>query len=324
MMKKLIILFFFSVIMASCYDDYIKDYNYTSVYFPFQANVRTFVVGEGMNIKVGVVLGGVMENLKDRQVDFTLDNSLISSKDVLGAMNNGLPYVRDGVAGLTALDPLPSSYYTISDPSKMIVKAGMHTGTVTIKADSAAFLADPNTLKAQYVLPFLITGTSNIDSITTSKNYAVVGLRYENMLFGNWYHGGVTAVKDAAGNVVSTTNYFTAIPQADNLVWKLKTVAPNALETNGISNKPGSFRITLDGNNIIVSQATGSAVVVQPDGASTFNRSKLLQDRKIVLSYKYANADGTTSYAQDTLTFRNRIRDGVNEWQDENPGNYSK
>ena len=37
---------------------------------------------------------------------------------------------------------------------------------------------------------------------------------------------------------------------------------------------------------------------------------------------KYVNSDGNTCYAQDTLTFRNRLRDGVNEWQDENPSHY--
>ena len=321
-MKKLLILFILPVIMMSCYDDYIKDYAYTSVYFPFQTDVRTFVVGEGMTIKVGVVLGGVMENLKNREVSFALDNSLITSKDALTTMNGGLPYIKDGVSGLTSLDPMPAEYYSISDPAKMVIKSGLHTGTVTIKADSAAFLADPKTVKAQYVLPFMITGITGIDSVTTAKNYAIIGLRYENMLFGNWYHGGVTTVKDANGSVVSTTNYYTSLPQADNMVWSLKTVAPNALVTNKISNKAGSFKLTLDGNNIIVSKADGSTIDVQPNGASTFNRSKLLQDRKIVLSYKYANGDGTTSYAQDTLTFRNRIRDGVNEWQDSDPSHY--
>ena len=32
--------------------------------------------------------------------------------------------------------------------------------------------------------------------------------------------------------------------------------------------------------------------------------------------------DGTVTEVTDTLTFRNRIRDGVNEWQDENPQHY--
>ena len=80
--------------------------------------------------------------------------------------------------------------------------------------------------------------------------------------------------------------------------------------------------LTLNGNDIAVSSATGSTFTYQPDRASNFNRPKLLQDRKIFLSYKYVNATGNTCYATDTLTFRNRIRDGVNEWQDEDPSHY--
>ena len=82
------------------------------------------------------------------------------------------------------------------------------------------------------------------------------------------------------------------------------------------------MKLTLDGTNIVVSTNTGSTFAVLPDGTSTFNRAKLLQNRKILLNYKYVNAAGNTCYAQDTLTFRNRIRDGVSEWQDENPANY--
>jgi hypothetical protein len=61
----------------------------------------------------------------------------------------------------------------------------------------------------------------------------------------------------------------------------------------------------------------------EPDAASSFNGSQLLQDRKLFLKYKYEE-DGFTYHCQDTLTFSNRIRDGINEWQDENPENYPK
>ena len=57
------------------------------------------------------------------------------------------------------------------------------------------------------------------------------------------------------------------------------------------------------------------------DAVCMFLRSKLLQDRKIALKYKYEK-DGLVYHATDTLTFRNRIRDGVNEWQDENQEHY--
>ena len=57
---------------------------------------------------------------------------------------------------------------------------------------------------------------------------------------------------------------------------------------------------------------------------SRFNDAPLLQDRVLSLNYSYPNGDGTTTYVYDTLKFRNRIRDGINEWQDENTENYDK
>ena len=320
-MKKIIIAaLVLSVAMTSCYKDYVEDFDFTSIYFPYQTNVRTFVVGEGMKVEVGAALAGLRENSQNRIVNFTMDNSLITA-DILAAMKVGAGYIKDAVASVTALKPMPTTYYSISDKSKMEIKAGNHMGSVLIKADSAAFLNDTNTLRPVYALPFMIT-SADADSIRVGKGSAVIAFKYENMLFGNYWHGGVTVVKDAAGNVVKTTNYFTTIPTPEIKIMNLKTVAPNALVTNKISDQTGSLKLTLSGTNITVSQANGSAVKVQPDGASTFNRSKLLQDRRIYLKYKYANPDGTTSYATDTLTFRNRIRDGVNEWQDENPENY--
>ena len=321
-MKKILIVLILGVAMVSCYKDYIKDFDYNSIYFPYQTDVRTFVVGEGMKIEVGAALGGVRENSKDRNVMFTLDNNLVSP--ALALMKLGSQYIKDATAPVTNLLPLPANYYTLSDNSKMVIKAGNHMGSVVIKVDSAKFLADPLTLYANYAIPFYID-SADADTILALKRSAVVGVKYENMLFGNYWHGGITTVKDATGATVSTILYYTAINQPENKIWKLKTVAGNALVTNGYSDQTTAkeeMKLTLDGNNIIVSTNAGSTFNILPDGASTFNRAKLLQNRKILLNYKYVNAAGNTCYAQDTLTFRNRIRDGVNEWQDENPANY--
>ncbi|MCE7043216.1 DUF1735 domain-containing protein [Dyadobacter sp. CY312] len=320
-MKKIIMAaLFLSVAMSSCYKDYIEDFDYSSIYFMYQTNVRTFVVGEGMKIEVGAALGGLRENRQDRVVNFNMDNTLINA-NILAAMKAGANYIKEAIAPVDTLKLMPTSYYTISDNSKMIIKSGQHMGSVVIKADSARFLQDVATIRPGYAIPFNIT-TADADSIHKAKRYTVVALKYENMLFGNYWHGGVTTVKDATGKVVNTVKYYTTIPSPEVKILNLKTVAPNALVTNKISDQTGSMKITLEGSKVIVSKAPGSSVEVLPDGESVFNRSKLLQDRRIILKYKYANADGTTSFAQDTLTFRNRIRDGVNEWQDENPDNY--
>lgn len=57
-MKKLIATMVLTLLMISCYEDYLLDYPYTSICFPIQQDVRTFVVGEGMKFKVGATLGG--------------------------------------------------------------------------------------------------------------------------------------------------------------------------------------------------------------------------------------------------------------------------
>lgn len=322
-MKKIGVFILLAAALTSCYDEYVKDYDYDGVYFPYQENVRTFVVGEGLKIDVGAVLAGVLENNKDRVVRYQIKNDLVTP-DALARMKSGQNYIKNSVAGVNELLPMPADYYSLSNSEEMLIRKGSHGGTVTVYADSAKFLSDPKTLKAAYVLPFYIE-SADADSIIEPMRYAVIGLKYENMLFGNYWHGGVRVVKDAAGNTLNTVAYYTQIPQPESKVWTLSTVAPFELETNGLADDAdkGSMKLTLNSDGTItVGKSSSSDINVLPDGESRFNQAKLLQDRKIFLKYKYDNGDGTISYVTDTLTFRNRVRDGVNEWQDENPGNY--
>ena len=325
MMKKIVVFLFLVAALSSCYDDYIKDFDSDGVYFPYQLDVRTFVVGEGMKVQVGVALAGTTSNSRERTVVFQIDNSLVSAS-TLTAMQAGLSYIKNSVTAVTELKQLPSNYFTVSDNSKFVIKKGENSGAIVVRPDSVKFLSDAATLAATYVLPLRIT-EADADTILALKNYAVIGLKYENMLFGNYWHGGVTVEKDAQGNAVKTTNYFTSIPSPDSKAWALTTVEPFSLVTNGFSDIASSskpeFKITLNGGNITVSSVAGATYQVQADGASTYNQAKLLQNRKIFLSYKYQNASGNWCYAKDTLTFRNRVRDGVNEWQDENPAHYN-
>jgi hypothetical protein len=321
-MKKIVIYLILSVAIVSCYDNYVKDFDKNALYFSYQVDVRTFVVGEGMKFDFGVSLGGVIENTKDRVVPYQFDNSLLSAA-TLTMMQNGANYIKNAMGPVTELKMLPASYYTLSNGSQFVIKSGQHSGTVTVKADSVKFLADAATLNPTYALPLRIT-SGDADTILLSKNYNVIGVKYENMLFGNYWHGGVTIVKNPAGTVISTSRYYTS--PVDNKTWALKTVAPFELTGNGFSDvaagdKP-QMKLSVSGANITISSVPGSTNVILPDGTCTFNQAKLLQNRKIFLSYKYVNTDGNTCYATDTLTFRNRIRDGVNEWQDENPSHY--
>ena len=187
-------------------------------------------------------------------------------------------------------------------------------------------MADAATINPTYALGIKVV-SADADSLIYNKKTEVIGVKFENMLFGNYWHGGVTTVKDAAdAAVVNTVNYFTQIPVSEVKIWALKTVAPNALVTNGYSDQSSSpaaeFVLTLNGANVTVSSSVTGKYAVLPDGSSTYNQAKLLQNRKIFLNYKYKDATGNWYHAKDTLTFRNRIRDGVNEWQDEDPSHY--
>jgi hypothetical protein len=324
-MKKLFAFISISIALVSCYSDYITDFDYDGIYFANAYDVRTVVVGEGMKIKVGAELGGVRENAKDRNVSFVLDNTLITPALLTTMKASSYAFIKNSALLVGTLKPMPTNYYTLSNNSTIVIKAGQHVGYIDLKVDSALFLADDSTIKSQYIVPFKITA-ADADTIIEPLRSNKIAIKYENMLFGNYWHGGVATV-DSAGVMVKPIPYYTSKSQPETKVWVLTTVKPNQLANFGYSNVTSTTKkemiLTLDGTNITISTATGATNTYLADGASTFNRAKLLQNRKILLNYKYV-VGVKTFHCQDTLTFRNRIRDGINEWQDENPLNYLK
>jgi hypothetical protein len=318
-MKNWRILFWVALLpsLTACYDDYIHDYDYSTMYVPHQIDVRTFVVGEGMRFKFGVELGGVRSNTVTRNATFKLDPSLITASKLIDMQNSSYPYIKNEMLLTDTLRLLPPSMYTLSNAETISILPGNHTGTIEIKADSAAFLQDVSTRNARYAIPFSLVSV-DADRMLEHKSNAVIAVKYENMLFGNYLHGGVTTVKSPTGNVVKTTVYRTSVSQGPTEIWNLVTSSPNSLVVRGYSNvtsaKP-EIKLTLSGNNIDVASADGATFAFESDGESRFNGVRNLQERRIFLNYKYVDADGNTCSAQDTLTFRNRIRDGVNEWQ---------
>jgi hypothetical protein len=324
-MKKLLAVILLSIAMVSCYDSYIYDFTYTSVYFPYQMDVRTFVVGEGMKFEVGAALGGVRENTMDRNVSFVFDNTLITPALLTSMKSASQPYIKNPSTPVSTLLPLPANYYTISNPNTMVIKTGQHMGTVIIKPDSVTFLNDSlKTMYSTYIMPFRITASQS-DSIKYNKKTNTVGVRFENMLFGNYWHGGAALI-NRPGKADTTIVYRWAVNDIASKIWTLTTIGPNTLVSNGYYNLTTTkteLRLVLKGTKVYVSAATGSSNAYAPDGVCTFNNAKLLQNRKVFLKYSYVNA-GNTYHCTDTLYFRNRIRDGVNEWQDEDPSHYTK
>jgi len=322
-MKKTLIFLILAVALTSCYKDYIQDFDYNAVYIPLQTDVRTFVVGEGMKFDIGVEIGGIRDNTRDRIITYQIDNSLITPA-ILAKIKGGPTYMSGPSATVATLLPLPANYYTLTNSTQFVIKKGEHQGKVTIQPDSTLFLSDPATLIPTYAIGISIL-TADADSILANSRTEVIGVKYENMLFGNYWHGGSALVNRPAKSD-TTINYFTTIPVSESKIWVLKTSSPGSLYATGYFDQvtgKNEMMLALDGTNITISAVAGSTWAIAPESTSSFNRAKLLQNRKIALNYSFLNTvSGYTYHCTDTLTFRNRMRDGVNEWMDENPLNY--
>lgn len=326
-------------LLSGCYEDYVKDYDYSTIYCAFQYDLRTFVVGEGQKFDFTVGLAGVMQNSRDRKVSVELAPDLVTADlpsalgltdyspftaydGMLGQGKFGLlsqSYVTNEVkaTGAKALVPLPADFFNVSGLGDMCIKSGRHTDAVTITA-TEAFLADPGAIAPKYALAFRIT-SADADKLPPEKSFEVIAVKYECKYFGNWYYGGERKIVDnLTGKEVDKESYPFSVPQDDAKIYTLTTTGPNSVKTNKIGQKSGSFELTFDGENVTATCSDPKVAV----GYCHTNNAKAIQDRVIYLNYSYDNGDGTTSVVSDYLTFRNRIRDGISEWQDENPENY--
>ncbi len=328
-MKKYLFILAASFALTSCYDDYVKDNDTQAVGFANQTDVRSVIVGEGMRFSTGVALGGTIENSVDRPIGFEIDYSLVSDATLQAMKTHVFSYIQNLTKSLSELEALSAEEYKLlpegGTDGRVTIRQGSHLGQKVIRIDSAKILADPSRTLPRYVIPLRLTNGNGTD-LMAGKETSVIGVRYENMLFGNYWHGGETVVTDASGTEVNRVAYYTTIPQPETRTWTLTTVEPFSLTANAVGGELNGSKAQLrltqgEGGAITVSAADGADYVVEADGDCSFNRAKLLQNRRIYLKYKYVK-DGLTYHATDTLTFRYRVRDGVNEWQDENPGNY--
>lgn len=305
-MKKYILLFFVSVtILGSCkFDEILPTYGTTSVLFWNQNYNRNIVVGEGLKLKVGLILGGLVINDQQRVVKYAIDPSLITDP---------------------ARSVLPVKYYTLGHATDIVIPEGKFDGYLSVVMDSAAFLADPKSVTGEYVLPVKITGSIDVDSINAKKNYMLVSISYWAKQHGYYNYSG-TAVKKSGTTVVSTVTYKDN-STVQNSIRTLTTVGSTKLslvaDLTGTSADPAknkySFYVTLPtkgGGDVAISSNPASTFVVTPNGTSTYVEAT----KTFLLNYKYTDGANTIEVSE-SMVFRNRIRDvqsdgrGVIEWR---------
>ncbi|MDX2431843.1 MAG: DUF1735 domain-containing protein [Bacteroides sp.] len=329
-MKKILFIMLAGVFFFGCTNKDIEfdDYQYQSIFFPYQMPIRTLVLGDeavGDNsidrehaFSIGVTMGGVYENDKNREITVAYAPELTEN-------------MIDAATGDT-LKLLPESYYdaAFKDASSHLITipAGQMSGKTRIDLRDA-FFQDPLTAEFHYVIPLRIIEAGQ-DTILSGlpgpgqdmpdprnpdhwnllpKDYTLFGIRYTNEVHGYYLYRGQRR-NTSTDEITSYSERFLT----DN---PLTLLATRALDENIMGRAAGfatdeTFRMLLDFNHnnqtLTVSQVDTASAEVNGTGiyftkddadSESYNGNK---HRSIYLEYTYM--DGTDSYAvNDSLVF---------------------
>ena len=325
-MKKICLFISVILMVASCENTEItyKDFDFQSVYFPFQYPVRTLSLGNDYldnsldkehKFNIGISIGGLYaNNPQNWTVDFVVDNDLITDYLVNG---NG-----------DTLVALPTSYYTM-DPSDMtMIPKDKFQGLIEIQLNENFFL-DSAAVTGKYVIPLRITDTSadtilsglpaegildpdrNVlsDWVTRPKDYTLFGIKYVNPYHGRWLRRGQIIVRDGVTSEIKETIVIRQPwVERDQLVSTF-TLSMSESATNFVGNDFGSTMklIVSNDNNVTVGHNSGSLVA---SGSGEFVESGDTWGGKLYdvfhLDYSYTRANGDICEVKDTMVFRDR------------------
>ncbi|MDA3823849.1 MAG: DUF5627 domain-containing protein [Bacteroidales bacterium] len=323
-MKKIFSLLCVLALVSSCNQKIeFDDFEYQSVYFPYQTPVRTVMLGDeviGDNtidldhaFSIGLAIGGMYENDRDRDVAIEL-----------------APELAENITnGTDTLEILPSEYYTATF-NTITIPEGSFFGKVRVELTDA-FFQDPEAIDLKYVIPLRITDAFG-DSILSGdpnatmeshdvrvkadwniapKNYTLFGIQYINPYHGMYLLRGQTINTSAAPQ--DTVFYSTRFLTQNSMV-KLSTrsLTECVMPVVGGVNQAAQYKLmlTFDENakNVTVSQFDGSTVAANGSGkyytkdddeAESYTEYK---HRTIYLDYTYEDG-GDTYHTNDSLVF---------------------
>ena len=328
-MKNILYVFLIcSLFLASCknQDWEFPDFEYQTVYFANQYPVRTITLGEDIydtsldnewKFQIMATTGGVYES-GTVGIDIAVDNSLATGLEFANGDN---------------IMPMPSGYYTLAS-NEIIIPSGQLVGGVEVQL-TEAFFADPLAIQNAYVIPVVMTGVTNADSILSGmpvaenperldpshwavapKDYVLYAVKYINPWHGFYLRRGVDVIEGKNGNdELSGTfvrhNQFVE----DDEVNKLNTRALNQVEFPLVykavdgTNINCSIILTFDeeGNCTVSSgsndyTASGSGKFVAKGEKESWGN---VDRDALYLSYEI-DLDELHVSATDTLVMRNR------------------
>lgn len=337
-MKKISILLVLFILMfnISCKDDELRfdDYDYTTVYFPFQYPVRTLVLGDyvfdnsndnDLKFKISARVGGLYKNNKDFEVKYQIETNLVNN-----LVTNENRWDGKNENSADTLKILPSHYYTLEPNETFIIPKGDFFGGITVQLNDA-FLNDPNAFRTHYVIPLrilsstadsILSGSSNVESPDprvasdwriAPKNFTVFGIKFVNEYHGKYLHRGKSEIKDETGSTIHTIIYRNKYVENDE-IWSLYTNGRKEVkltgELRGIPESPGNFEINLlfdDQDNCTVSSTENSTFPISGSGKFVKKGDKWGGKERDVIYLQYSVNEGTNTHSiTDTLVFRDK------------------
>lgn len=284
-MKKLLMVLFTGLVLSSCYDDYVEDFDYSTVGFAMAKPYRTVIADRDMELRLGVSIGGKRAVDMNDWATFKIDTASVPSGKTL----------------------LPRDYFTLSDSTTMRVhKSNLPVADIGIRFTDA-FYADAASISGKYVLPLRITGSS-LDSVY--QDSTVVCFKYISTFHGTYYVKGKLIELDApAGNEIDTVVYEDK-DLIKNLTRDVSTLDRHTVVRAGVGNftvagnEKVQMKIVPDGN---ASKTYSIEVTTAPSGIAISNGSGMYYGNKDnpEITLEYAFVKGGKNYrVEETLILR--------------------
>lgn len=331
MKKVFLISFVLLSLLTACNKDWkFADYKYTTVYFPYQAPVRTLVLGEDLmydntldnqhKFRIMATMGGVYDNKKDVTLDVAMDNSIAQK-------------LKFNTASGDTVIIMPDTYYSMSKTPKIVIPSGQLMGGIEVQLTDA-FFADPRAVKNTFVVPLRITSVTNADSVlrgksqvaspdrrkasdwsVAPKDYVLYAVKYINPYHGSYLRRGVDEVKGAGGNTSMDTTVVYHAPYVErDEVCSIVTRSLNEVtlslnaKNKGNLNAPFQMILTFDSQGkCTISKPASAAYAVSGSGEFVKKGDMWGNEKRDVLRLKYQVNFGTTTHnLTDTIVLRDR------------------
>lgn len=301
------------------------DYKYSAVYFAYQSPVRTITLGEDESVdnsldnehkcQIMATIAGVYENKKDVEIGIRVDNALC----------DGFKY--EGTDG--DIVPMPSSHYTLGG-DKIVIKKGNILGGVTVNLTDAYF-NDPKSVELNYVIPVVMTGVQNADTILEGKkqvdnpvrlnkedwevqpkDYVLYAVKYVNKYTSHYLRRGIETY---TGSKDSVAIHHAPYVEKDETIGGFSTVALNKVEWARVSrNTAGKIidsklLLTFDENDNCTITSNTEGIVVSGSGKYVVKGDKNSwggKDRDVLYLDYTMDYDGLHCVAKDTMVVHYR------------------